>query len=395
MAKDDTYDAFISHAVEDKLGIANELSGRLEAAGLTIWYSGSELNAGDSVNDVILEGLRKSRYGIVILSKNYLAKNWTMKELHFLMSKERPDRKVILPVLYDVTPEDLAAKDIDLADRFALRADKGMDHLVKKLVAEITRGKQTEKRRAGKKARRRWLAGAAAVVILSAGTYTGTQLYNTTTREYETEAVVENYIAGLESRIRTSSIDELPDIERAQVSPETIRQAFREFSDVKSYYRNAYTLITPDTTIRFRKNVEPALDVEMTALVPVNNFGFIDPILYLLSDSIITGVRQVRYKVENSLPLIYSQEALEAGAGYRKIRVRYENNIRAIHTTLDFPDEKGIKWHSVVIYGFLPKETYVLRKEGSRWDIFPANDSEGSRKSPESRVRHSETGVYF
>lgn len=370
MAKEYIYDAFISHAVEDKLAIANDLTRGLEEAGLSIWYSGRELNTGDKIDTAIRQGLDESRYGIVILSKNYLDKNWTMKELHLLMSKERPDRKVILPVLYDVTPEDLAAKDIDLVDRFALRADKGIDFLVEKLVAEITKGKRTEKQQTGKKVRQRWLAGIGAVAILTAGTYTGTQLYQTRTQVHDTEVAVEDYIAGLEVEVRTSSLDGSATIDRKQVSSEPIRQAFRKYSEVKSFYRNAYTLITPDTTIRFRKNVEPALDVEMTRLVPSNNFGLVDPILYLLSDTILNGVRQVQYRVENSMPLTYSQEELEAGAGYRKVRVTYRNNIRAIHTTLDFPDEKGIKRYGVVIYGFLPEQTYQLRRRGGRWEYF-------------------------
>ncbi|NBW34663.1 MAG: TIR domain-containing protein [Cytophagia bacterium] len=59
------YDAFISHAVEDKIPIANELCDRLEKAGLKIWYSGRELNAGDSISTTIGDGLNQSRFGIV------------------------------------------------------------------------------------------------------------------------------------------------------------------------------------------------------------------------------------------------------------------------------------------------------------------------------------------
>ena len=69
------YDAFISHAVEDKIPIANELCAKLEQAGLKIWYSGKELGVGDSIEKTIEKGLNRSRYGIVIFSPTYLAKN--------------------------------------------------------------------------------------------------------------------------------------------------------------------------------------------------------------------------------------------------------------------------------------------------------------------------------
>lgn len=360
MAREYKYDAFISHAVEDKLAIANDLARGLEEAGLSIWYSGSELNAGDSIDKVIQEGLNQSRYGIVVLSKNYLDKNWTMKELHFLMSKERPERKVILPVLYDVSPEDLAAKDINLADRYGLRADSGTDILVKKLVAEIDKGKQTEKKEANRRIRRRWVAGVAALVILSGSAYTGTQLYYARVQGNDAEAVVEHHIAGLESKIGVTSLAGLPNNHRQRVSLEEIRQLFQEFSEVKSYYRNTYLLITADTTIRFRKNVERALAIDLGALVPANNFGMTDPIVCLVGDSVVNGVRQVRYSVENQVPLTYSHEESEDGADHRKVHVLYHNNIRAIDITFEFPDDKGIKRYSVTIYGFPPRKSYLL-----------------------------------
>ena len=53
------YDAFISHAVEDKIPIANELCAKLEAAGLKIWYSGKELGVGDSIEKTIQNGLNR------------------------------------------------------------------------------------------------------------------------------------------------------------------------------------------------------------------------------------------------------------------------------------------------------------------------------------------------
>jgi len=131
------YDAFISHAVEDKIPIANELCAKLEAAGLKIWYSGKELGVGDSIEKTIEKGLNRSRYGIVIFSPTYLAKNWTIREFYTLLAKEIEEHKVILPVLYNVSLDDLKKKDMLMADRFAVNADKGIDVVVERLVREI------------------------------------------------------------------------------------------------------------------------------------------------------------------------------------------------------------------------------------------------------------------
>lgn len=362
MGKGYQYDAFISHAVEDKLAIANDLCRGLEDAGLKVWYSGFELNTGDSINKKILEGLQASRYGIVILSKNYLAKNWTMKELYLLMSRERPDHKVILPILYDVTAEDLAAKDIDLADRFALRAERGVGYLVEYLVNEINKGQREEAHAAVRKGRQRWFAGIATAVILSGGAYTGARLYDATAKEHGVAATVEDLITRHASTLTAVSRDGLGDIERLQVPLEPLRDLYAEFRKSKSYYRNVYTLITPDSVIRSRKNVEAALGIAMEELTPSNAFGMEDPILFLLSDTTVNGVRRVRYRVENSMPLTHSQEETDINGEVRNVKITCQNNIRALQTTLDFPDDENIKRYTVVIYGFLPERTYVLRK---------------------------------
>lgn len=141
------YDAFISHAVEDKIPIANELCARLEAAGLKIWYSGKELGVGDSIEKTIEKGLNRSRYGIVIFSPTYLAKNWTIREFYTLLAKEIEEHKVILPVLYNITLDELKNKDLVMADRFAANADKGLDVVVERLVREIKKSHVSQKPR--------------------------------------------------------------------------------------------------------------------------------------------------------------------------------------------------------------------------------------------------------
>jgi hypothetical protein len=140
------YDAFISHAVEDKIPIANELCARLEQAGLKIWYSGKELGVGDSIEKTIERGLNRSRYGIVILSPTYLAKNWTIREFYTLLAKEIDEHKVILPVLYNIGLDDLRKKDLLMADRFAVHADRGLDFVADKLVGEIQKQKAVKQK---------------------------------------------------------------------------------------------------------------------------------------------------------------------------------------------------------------------------------------------------------
>ncbi len=66
-----TWDVFISHASEDKETIAKPLAKILIHNGLSVWLDQHELFLGDSLRRKIEEGLSNSRFGVVILSKNF------------------------------------------------------------------------------------------------------------------------------------------------------------------------------------------------------------------------------------------------------------------------------------------------------------------------------------
>ena len=77
------YDVFISHASEDKEDFVDEFVAELRKAGVKVWYDTTQILWGDSLRKRIDEGLRKSRFGIAVLSPNYIAdgKYWTKEEL--------------------------------------------------------------------------------------------------------------------------------------------------------------------------------------------------------------------------------------------------------------------------------------------------------------------------
>jgi hypothetical protein len=74
------YDAFISHASEDKADFVEPLAQALRHCGITTWYDRFILRPGDSLSKKIDEGLANSRYGIVVLSKHFFAKRWPEAE---------------------------------------------------------------------------------------------------------------------------------------------------------------------------------------------------------------------------------------------------------------------------------------------------------------------------
>ena len=96
------YDVFISHASDDQ-DFAAPLASALSDAGLEVWYDEYELSLGDSLRQKIDTGLACSRFGIVIISPDFLLKNWTQYELDGLQARQMTGDRVILPIWHRIT----------------------------------------------------------------------------------------------------------------------------------------------------------------------------------------------------------------------------------------------------------------------------------------------------
>ena len=137
------WDVFISHASEDKETIARPLAKALEAKGLRVWFDEFTLSVGDRLRRSIDRGLANSRYGIVILSPMFFAKEWPQKELDGLTQREERGEKVILPVWHNITAAQIRAYSPILADRIAVLSDRGLDYVVAELLRAMGVGPNT------------------------------------------------------------------------------------------------------------------------------------------------------------------------------------------------------------------------------------------------------------
>jgi len=123
-AAQDKWDVFISHASEDKPYVEQLVAG-LGSAGVTVWLDSPVLRWGWSLREAIDEGLKKSRFVIVILSKAFLIKKkWTEYELSSAFALETVDDKRILPIWHGITLDDLKGYSPGLTDRLARESDK-------------------------------------------------------------------------------------------------------------------------------------------------------------------------------------------------------------------------------------------------------------------------------
>ena len=117
---EEEYDVFISHASEDKVDFADGLYQELEARGVKVWYDTINIAWGDSLRKEIDNELRKSKFGIVILSNDYIRKGWTQYELDGLFQREMTGGKTILPIWHKITKDEVQAFSPTLAGRKAL-----------------------------------------------------------------------------------------------------------------------------------------------------------------------------------------------------------------------------------------------------------------------------------
>jgi hypothetical protein len=131
------WDAFISHASEDKAEVARPLAAALEAAGLRVWLDENELRLGDSLRAKIDHGLAQSRFGVVVLSPWFFAKHWPQQELNGLAAMESLSRKMILPVWHGVDHDFAARFSPMLADKIAVSTDKGIAAVAAEIVKAI------------------------------------------------------------------------------------------------------------------------------------------------------------------------------------------------------------------------------------------------------------------
>ncbi|MDI9497308.1 MAG: toll/interleukin-1 receptor domain-containing protein [Bacillota bacterium] len=92
------YDVFISHASEDKESFVDEFCELLQKLGIKVWYDSISIKWGDSLRAKIDDGLRNSKFGVVVISPAYISKGWTQYELDGLFQQEMTGGKTVLPL---------------------------------------------------------------------------------------------------------------------------------------------------------------------------------------------------------------------------------------------------------------------------------------------------------
>ena len=113
---------------------------------MSVWLDENEVQLGDSLRRKIDQGLAESRFGVLILSKAFFAKDWPQRELNVLASMESLDRKVILPIWHGVSHDNVAAYSPMLADKLAISTDNGLEKVAEAVLRATTTPQESKVR---------------------------------------------------------------------------------------------------------------------------------------------------------------------------------------------------------------------------------------------------------
>lgn len=132
------YDVFVSHASEDKEDFVRDFVKYLQQYGLKVWYDEFTLRVGDRLRHSIDNGLKNSRYGIVVLSEAFFNKEWTQRELDGLFLREVNGEKVILPIWHKISKNEVMNFSPLIADMLAFNtASFTIEEIAKEIADRV------------------------------------------------------------------------------------------------------------------------------------------------------------------------------------------------------------------------------------------------------------------
>lgn len=120
-------DAFVSHSTRDKALFVRPLVDCLAGHGATVWYDEYSMAPGDSLSTSIDSGLSEARYGLVVISPDFIRtareSGWTRYELRGIVSNSiGSNGRRIVPIWLDVSVDEVRDFSPPLADLLAIDA---------------------------------------------------------------------------------------------------------------------------------------------------------------------------------------------------------------------------------------------------------------------------------
>ncbi|KAH0719383.1 hypothetical protein KY285_015414 [Solanum tuberosum] len=125
-----SYDVFLSFRGEDtRKSFVDHLYTSLHEKGIHAFRDDIELRRGKSISPELLKAIEKSRFAVVIFSKNYADSSWCLEELTKIVECNKQRGQTLIPVFYSVDPSVVRKQKESYGEAFAKHEEnlKGSD----------------------------------------------------------------------------------------------------------------------------------------------------------------------------------------------------------------------------------------------------------------------------
>ena len=114
------YDAFLSFRGEDtRNNFTDHLYAALDQKGIKTFRDDERLERGKRISMELLNAIEKSRFAIIVISRNYASSSWCLDEFVKIVEWKEETRLTVLPVFYGVDPSDVRNQRDSFAEAFA------------------------------------------------------------------------------------------------------------------------------------------------------------------------------------------------------------------------------------------------------------------------------------
>ncbi|KAL3736815.1 hypothetical protein ACJRO7_025704 [Eucalyptus globulus] len=103
------FEVFLNFRGPDtRLNFTDSLYHTLVKAGIRVFRDNEEIRQGEKIGDELLHAIKSSKIYVPIFSRNYASSAWCLRELaHMVECWGKAKDKMILPIFYDVDPDDV------------------------------------------------------------------------------------------------------------------------------------------------------------------------------------------------------------------------------------------------------------------------------------------------
>ncbi|QHO09463.1 TMV resistance protein N [Arachis hypogaea] len=113
------HDVFISFRGEDiRTSFLSHLRKELHRNHIDFFVDDEKLHPGDDISSTLIQAIEESSISLVIFSENYAASTWSLNELEKVIQCMKRDKRIVIPVFYNVVPSDVRHQNNSFKEAF-------------------------------------------------------------------------------------------------------------------------------------------------------------------------------------------------------------------------------------------------------------------------------------